>query len=75
MVRTPFQDTLQHLVLSKVHEVLAVNILAVLLIGYQSGFELVTQNRFAKNSERNKEKVLLQVKKFLGLQIIAKILN
>ena len=34
------------------------------------GFELVTQNRFAKNSGRNEEKVPLQVKKFLSLQII-----
>ena len=30
-----FQDTLQNLVLSKVHTVLALNILAVLVIGYQ----------------------------------------
>ena len=35
-----------------------------------SGFELVTQNRFPKNSERGEEKVPLQAKKFLGLQII-----
>ena len=35
-----------------------------------TGFELVTQYRVTKNSERSEEKVLLHAKKFLGLQII-----
>ena len=35
MVAVLFQDTLQHLVLSKLHAVLALNILVLILLGYQ----------------------------------------
>ena len=35
-----------------------------------TGFELVKQNRFAKISERNKEKGPVPVKNFLDLRII-----
>ena len=37
---------------------------------HTSGFELVKQNLLAKNSELREEKVLLQAKRFLDLQMI-----
>ena len=40
------------------------------LVNTITGFELVKQNRFAKISERNKEKGPVPVKNFLDLRII-----
>ena len=34
LVTVPFQDTLQHLVLNKVHAMVALNILVLVMLGY-----------------------------------------